>query len=78
MTTTPGERISELARLLVDERMAQARATESAVERQGMEFLAKIAGLDMSEAAQAERLLKEPVIWIAAIIAYLEETVKEK
>jgi hypothetical protein len=78
MTTTPGERISELARLLVDERMAQARATESAVERQGMELLAKIAGLDMSEAAQAERLLKEPVIWIGAIIAYLEETMKEK
>lgn len=58
-------RIQELARVVVDEQMKQAK------NEPGHAMLCKLMGA--SDADVAESMLKQPEVQIAAIMAYLEE-----
>ena len=65
-------RIPELARLIADARILREKQEGTEEQRVGREFLLKISGA--TEADVAEHALRDPMTWIAAIVAYLEET----
>ncbi len=66
--TKVADRIAELARAIVGERMRQAKESPDWAATQ---FLGKLMGANDVDLAEA--MLKEPVTLIAAIILYLEE-----
>ncbi len=64
---SPSERIAELARQVVDRRMEQ----DSPKDAKTAEFMMKLMGIGKADVA--EKMLTEPMTWVVAICAYLEE-----
>lgn len=72
---SPMDRIGELARAVVDERINTATSKLNSGDHSTAEFLMKITGT--SKADMAEVMLKDPMTWITAIVAYLNERDKD-
>ena len=64
-TARPSERIAELARLIVDERMKELPSDSAA------QLIIKVTGTGIADVAAG--ILAKPETWITAMVAFLEE-----
>lgn len=70
------ERIGKLANEVVDRKLEVAEQSSTPEERTAADFLMKVTGMKQEDIRSS--ILKDPMTWVTAIMAYLEEKDREQ